>query len=212
MLIVFIRDFSDTCILYAFVIYKKVFIVTVIERLFYATIRGSQWGDCYKDRKVLIFFKNGQLFYVIFKSYPSLLKSSEFMTRVVSKHSYNTPALKPQSWLLHHSFHNFNETTSLDQSHILRPSLLPNFLALALHCSHLKSSIYTCGKFFHIYQNCDKGAVTGDTCHQLIEYPYLKGIHQKLLFFGLKGYSQGKSTPKLNSSVYEKCEHGHLGR
>ena len=181
----FIRHFPDTCILCAFVIYKKVFIVTVIERLFYATIRGNQWGDCYKDRKVLIFFKNGQLFHVTFKSYPSLLKSSEFMTRGVSKHSYNTPALKPQSWLLHHSFHNFNETTLSDQIHILRPSLLPNFLALALHCSHLKSSIYTCGKFFHIYQNYDKGVVTEDTCDQLIEYPYLKRIHQKLLFFGL---------------------------
>ena len=38
----------------------------------------------YIDRKVLIFFENVQLFYVIFKSYPSLLKSPDFMTLGVS--------------------------------------------------------------------------------------------------------------------------------
>ena len=79
-LIVFIRHFLDRCILYVFVIYKNVFIVTVIEGLFYATMKESQWGDCYMDRKIFdFFFKNGQLFYVIFKSYLSLLKSPKFM-------------------------------------------------------------------------------------------------------------------------------------
>ena len=54
---------------------------------FDATMRRSQGGDCYIERKVLIFFKNGQLFYVIFKSYPSFLKYPEFMTLGVSKHA-----------------------------------------------------------------------------------------------------------------------------
>ena len=38
---------------------------------------------------------NGKLFYVIFKSCPSLLKSPEFMAPGVLKYAYNTPALKP---------------------------------------------------------------------------------------------------------------------
>ena len=83
----FVRHFSDTCILHAFVVYRNVFIVTVMEGLFDATMRRSQGGDCYIERKVLIFFKNGQLFYVIFKSYPSFLKYPEFMTLGVSKHA-----------------------------------------------------------------------------------------------------------------------------
>ena len=133
---------------------------TVIEGLFQYNSEGSQWGDCYIDRKVLIFFKNGQLFYANFKSYPSLLKSPEFMTLGVSKHAYSAPALKPPSWLLSHSLYNFNETTSSDQIHILRLSPLPNFSVLALHWSHLNSGIYTCWKFLHIYQNYDKTVVS----------------------------------------------------
>ena len=131
---------------YVFVIYKNVFIVTVIEALFYATMRRLLYGQKSFD----FFFKNVQLFYAIFKSYRSILKSPEFIALDVSKHASSTPALKPPSWLLNHSLHNFNETTSSHQIHILSPSLLPKFSALALHCSHLKSSIYTCCKFFHI--------------------------------------------------------------
>ena len=121
---------------------------TVIEGLFQCNNEGSRWGDCYIDRKVLIFFKNEQLFYENFKSYPSLLKSPEFMTLGVSKHACSTPALKLPSLLLSHSLCNFNETTLSDQIHILRPSPPPpNCSALSLHWSDLKSSIYTCCKF-----------------------------------------------------------------
>ena len=117
-MIVFIRHFLNTCILYVFVIYKNIFIVTVIQGPFYATNRGNQWGDCNMDRNVLIFFKDGQLLYVIFKSYPSLLKFPESMTLGVLKHDYSTPALNPPSWLLNHPLHNFNETTSSHQIHM----------------------------------------------------------------------------------------------
>ena len=79
----------------AFLWYMHITCFCDIQDTFYATIRGSQWGDCYIDRKVLIFFKNGQLFYKIFKSYLSLLKSPEFMTLGVSKHANSTPALLP---------------------------------------------------------------------------------------------------------------------
>ena len=125
----------------------------------------QQWGKVIEaiviwKEKFWFFFKSGQLFYVIFKSYPSLLKSPEFMALGVSKHASSTPALKPPSWLLNHTLHNFNEPTSSHQIHILCPSLLPKFSALALHYSHLKSSIYTCCKVFHIYQNYDKGVVS----------------------------------------------------
>ena len=120
---------------------------TVIEGLFQCNNEGRQWGNCYINRKVLIFFKNEQLFYANFKSYPLLLKSPEFMTLGVPKHAYSTPALKLPSLLLSHSLCNFNETTSPDQIHILRPSPLPNFSALAFHWSDLKSSIYTCCTF-----------------------------------------------------------------
>ena len=61
-LTVFIWHFCDTCILHVFVIYKKVFIVKVTESLFWCKNEGSQWGDCYMDKKVLIFFKNMKLF------------------------------------------------------------------------------------------------------------------------------------------------------
>ena len=123
-------------------------------------MRGSQCGNCYINKKNLICFKNGKLFYVILKSHPSLLKSPEFMTPGILKCAYNTPALKPPSLLLGHSRHNFNETTSSDQIHILQPSPLPNFSAFALHCSFLNSSIYTCSKFFHVYQNYDKDVIS----------------------------------------------------
>ena len=71
--------------------------VTVIEGLFYAAMRGSQCGNRYINKKNLIFFKNGKLFYVTFKGYLSLLKSPEFMTSGVLKCAYNTSALKPPS-------------------------------------------------------------------------------------------------------------------
>ena len=131
----FIRHFLDTWIL----------CFCDIQKCFH---RYSHRGAflCNND----FFFKNVQLFYAIFKSYRSILKSPEFIALDVSKHASSTPALKPPSWLLNHSLHNFNETTSSHQIHILYPSLLPKFSALALHCSHLKSSIYTCCKFFHI--------------------------------------------------------------
>ena len=86
-------------------------------------------------------------FNVIFKSYPQLLKCPEFMALGVSKHASSTPVLKPPNWLLNRSFHNFSQTTSSYQIHILCPSLIPKFSVLALHCSHLKSSIYSCCKF-----------------------------------------------------------------
>ena len=145
----------------AFLWYMHITCFCDIQDTFYATIRGSQWGDCYIDRKVLIFFKNGQLFYKIFKSYLSLLKSPEFMTLGVSKHANSTPALlPPSSWLPSHTLHSFIKTTSSDQVLILRPTPLPNFLALALHCSRLKSSVYTYCNFFHIYQSYDKGVAS----------------------------------------------------
>ena len=84
------------------------------------------------------FSKNVQLFYITFKSYPSLLKSPEFMALGVSKHASSTPALEPPSWLLNHSLHNFNETTSLHQIHILCPSLLPEYSALAFQLFQFK--------------------------------------------------------------------------
>ena len=134
---------------------------TVIEGLFQCNNEGSQWGNCYIDRKVLNFFKNGQLFYTNFKSYPLLLKSPEFMTLSVSKHAYSTPALKLLSLLLSHSLCNFNETTSPDQIHILRPSPLPNFSALAFHWpSKCKAKHLYLLHVFYIYQNYDKDVVS----------------------------------------------------
>ena len=116
----------------------------------------QQWGKSIRRllyrQKYFFFFINGQLFYSIFKSYPSLPKSPEFMTLGVSKHGYSTPALKLPSLLLSHSLHNFNETTLSYQIRISHPSFPPNFSALVLHWYHLKSSIYTCCKCFHIYQ------------------------------------------------------------
>ena len=79
-LIVFIWLFRDKCILYVFVIYNNAFIVMVIERIFYAMMRGNQFSNCYINKKVSIFFKNGKLFFIIFHRYPSLQTSPEFMT------------------------------------------------------------------------------------------------------------------------------------
>ena len=121
-LIVFIRHLLLYVPITCFWDIHQRFIFMVIEKGFYAAMRKSQCRHFYINKKVLIFFKNGKLFYVIFKSCPSLLKSPEFR-------------------LLSHSLQNFNETTSSDQNHILHPSPLPNFLAF--HCSYLKSSIYT---------------------------------------------------------------------
>ena len=100
--IVFIRHFCDTCILHIFVTYNNVLIVnvTAIEGFFYATMRESQCDNCYIDRKVLIFEKFW-LFYIIFKSYPSLLKFPEFMTLGVSKHAFTAhlPLNPPADYL-----------------------------------------------------------------------------------------------------------------
>ena len=100
---VFLMPLSRLCLYGIFVIrahscfcdIHQRFIVTVIERDCYATIRGSQCGNFYINKNVLIFFINEKLFYVIFKSCPSLLKSPEFMTPGVLKYAYNSPALKP---------------------------------------------------------------------------------------------------------------------
>ena len=100
---VFLMPLSRLCLYGIFVIrahscfcdIHQRFIVTVIERGCYATIRGSQCGNFYINKNVLIFFINEKLFYVIFKSCPSLLKSPEFMTPGVLKYAYNSPALKP---------------------------------------------------------------------------------------------------------------------
>ena len=123
------------------------------RREVYATMRESQCDNCYINKKILIFFKNGKLFYVILKTHPSLLKSPEFMTPDVLKYAYNTPALKtPQliTYLLPPQLHRNN---IVDEIHTLHPSPLPKFSAFALHCSYLNWSIYTCSKFLHIYQN-----------------------------------------------------------
>ena len=99
-------------------------------------------------QKISDFFKNGELFYAIFKSYPSLPKFFEFIALVVSKYDFSTLALKLPSWLLSQSIYNFNKTTSLDQT-------------------HLKWSMYTCCRFFYIYQNYGKGfvSVRCSNCH-----------------------------------------------
>ena len=84
-------------------------------------------------------------FYVIFKSYPSLLKSPGFLTVGVLKNAYKKTALKIPS----------------PADYLATPfSPLLNFSALALQCSYLKSNIYTCSKFFHFYQNYDKGVIS----------------------------------------------------
>ena len=90
-------------------------------------------------------FLRESCFYVIFKSYPSLLKSPEFLTLGVLKYAYNTTALK-----------NPSPADSLATPF----SPLLNFSALALHCSYLKSNIYTWSRFFHIYQNYDKRVIS----------------------------------------------------
>ena len=128
-MIVFIRHLLWYVPITCFCDIHQRFIFTVIEKGFYAAMRKIQCRHFYKNKKVLIFFKNGKLFYVIFKSCPSLLKSPEFR-------------------LLSHSLHNFNETTSSHQNHILHPSPLPNFLAF--HCSYLNQAFILT---FHIYQN-----------------------------------------------------------
>ena len=95
-LTVFIRDFCRTCIL----IYTNGFNVTVIEGDFYATMQGKLCGHCYINKKKFIFFKDGKLFYVNFKSYLSLPKSPKFMKPGVLKYAYNTLALKAPNLLL----------------------------------------------------------------------------------------------------------------
>ena len=122
-------------------------LVTVIEWGFFATMRGSQYSN----------FIYTKYFCAIFKSYPSLLKSPEFLTPGVLRCAYNTTALK---------------TPSLADYLATPFSPLLSVSALALHCSCLKSNVYTCSKFFHIYQNYDKG-VTSVCCsnyHNILSY------------------------------------------
>ena len=137
--------FCDKCLLHAFAIY--------IDRGFYATMKGNECGNFYINKKFLIFFKNGKFFYVFFKSCTSLRKSTEFK-------------------LLRHFVHNFNETPSWDQDHILHPSPLPIFSACTFHCCYLKSSIYACCELFHIYQNYDKGVINAccSNYHVILSY------------------------------------------
>ena len=116
-------------------------------------MKGNECGNFYINKKFLIFFKNGKFFYVFFKSCTSLRKSTEFK-------------------LLRHFVHNFNETPSWDQDHILHPSSLPNFSACTFHCCYLKSSIYACCELFHIYQNYDKGVINAccSNYHVILSY------------------------------------------
>ena len=139
-LIIFIRHFCDTRIFHVFWDINERLIVTVIEWVFFATVRGSQ---C-----INFMYVTESCFCVIFKSHPSLLKSPEFLTPGVLRYTYNTTALKNPS----------------PADYLATPfSPLLNFSALALHCSYLKSNIYICSKFFHIYRNYYKGVIS--TCY-----------------------------------------------
>ena len=56
-------------------IYRNVFLV----ELFYAIMRGSQWGNCYTNRKVLIFFfENRQLFLKFLRDISIWIRDYEF--------------------------------------------------------------------------------------------------------------------------------------
>ena len=113
---------------------------------FFCKNEGKSIQQFYINKKGLIFFsKTESCFYVIFKSYPSLLKSPEFLTRGVLRCAYNTTALK---------------TPSLADYLATPFSPLLSVSALVLHCSYLKSNVYTCSKFFHIYQNYDKDVMS----------------------------------------------------
>ena len=113
---------------------------------FFCKNEGKSIQQFYINKKGLIFSsKTESCFYVIFKSYPSLLKSPEFLTPGVLRYAYNTTAIKTPS----------------PADYLATPfSPLLIFSALALHCSYLKSNIYTCSKFSHIYQNNDKGVIS----------------------------------------------------
>ena len=60
--------FWDAYILHIFMIHNNVFFARSYRGLFYATVRTSQYCQCYTDKRVLIFFKNGQLLWVILRA------------------------------------------------------------------------------------------------------------------------------------------------
>ena len=97
------------------------------------------------------------IFLCSFESYPSLLKSPEFMTLAVLKHAYSAPALKHPA--------DYSATPSATSTKLHCPIKFifyapSNFPVLYFYCLHLKVSIYTCCGFFYFHRSYDKGVVS----------------------------------------------------
>ena len=75
------------------------------------------------------------------------MRGSQCYTRLLYRQKSFDFFKKRTGVLRHFLLHNFKETISLDQFHILCSSFLPNFSTLALHCFYLKWIISTCCKF-----------------------------------------------------------------
>ena len=137
------------------------FIVTVIERGCYAIIRGSQCGNFYINKNVLIFFINEKLFYVIFKSCPSLLKSPESMTPGVLKYAYNTPALKPPQLITQALPPQLQRNCIVGSNSYFALLTPPHFFSFGPPPFLFKvKHLYLKLEVFHIYQNYDKDVIS----------------------------------------------------
>ena len=121
---------------YMFLRYKPTFLCYGHRVRFFCNNDGKSIQQFHINKKGLIFFsKTESCFCVIFKSYPSLLKSPEFLTPGVLRYAYNTTALKTPS----------------SADYLATPfSPLLNFSALALSCFYLKSNILAASFFISI--------------------------------------------------------------
>ena len=139
-LIFFIQHFCDTCILHVFEFHRYGH-----RGRFFCNNDEKSMQQFYVNKEGLIFFKNEKLFLSNFEKLP-----------ITSDVSWIPDTGCFKICLQYNRLYNPSPADYLATLF----STLFNFSALAFPCSYLKSNIYTCCKFFYIFQNYDKGVIS----------------------------------------------------